>query len=74
MLLTQCREGYNVGVLDACGVEIKLLGTVPVRSGMFADPTVKVGAFCSGICRHRGHPAKLHRVYNISFSQQKTIP
>lgn len=30
-------EGYNVGVLDACGVEIMLLGSVPVRSGMFAE-------------------------------------
>lgn len=26
-----------MGVLDACGVEIKLLGSVPVRSGMFAE-------------------------------------
>ena len=26
-----------MGVLDACGVEIMLLGSVPVRSGMFAE-------------------------------------
>ena len=39
--LPTVSRGYNVGVLDACGVEIKLLGSVPVRSGMFADESVK---------------------------------
>lgn len=47
-------EGYNVGVLDACGVEIKLLGSVPVRSGMFAE-SVKECCANSWYAVHFGH-------------------
>ena len=52
-----------MGVLDACGVEIKLLGSVPVRSGMFAESVKAPKGLSTGMSKesNQGNLSELGR-------------